>query len=97
MQIPLINEHLFCKYFVRLSVGNATKLCYIWMFSSCLVIKAMKVYDWLRMLANNAIFLPRMLVNLRGDAAALRKIFGCPQDRQEDQNKVDEWDVLRLG
>ncbi len=25
MQIPLINEHLFCKYFVRLSVGNATK------------------------------------------------------------------------
>ncbi len=25
MQIPLINEHLFCNYFVRLSVGNATK------------------------------------------------------------------------
>ena len=25
VQIPLINEHLFCKYFVRLSVGNATK------------------------------------------------------------------------
>ena len=25
MQIPLINEHLFCKYFVRLSVSNATK------------------------------------------------------------------------
>ncbi len=25
MQIPLINEHLFCKYFVRVSVGNATK------------------------------------------------------------------------
>ncbi len=25
LQIPLINEHLFCKYFVRLSVGNATK------------------------------------------------------------------------
>ena len=25
MQIPLINEHLFCKYFVRLSIGNATK------------------------------------------------------------------------
>ena len=25
MQIPLIHEHLFCKYFVRLSVGNATK------------------------------------------------------------------------
>ncbi len=25
MQIPLINEHLFCKYFARLSVGNATK------------------------------------------------------------------------
>ena len=25
MQIPLINEHLFCKYFVRLSVGNARK------------------------------------------------------------------------
>ncbi len=25
MPIPLINEHLFCKYFVRLSVGNATK------------------------------------------------------------------------
>ncbi len=25
MQIPLINYHLFCKYFVRLSVGNATK------------------------------------------------------------------------
>ena len=24
-QIPLINEHLFYKYFVRLSVGNATK------------------------------------------------------------------------
>ncbi len=24
MQIPLINEHLFCKYFVRLSVGNAS-------------------------------------------------------------------------
>ena len=26
MQIPPINEHLFCKYFVRLSVGNATKV-----------------------------------------------------------------------
>ena len=25
MQIPLINGHLFFKYFVRLSVGNATK------------------------------------------------------------------------
>ena len=25
VQIPLINEHLFCKYFVHLSVGNATK------------------------------------------------------------------------
>ncbi len=25
LQIPLINEHLFCTYFVRLSVGNATK------------------------------------------------------------------------
>ena len=25
VQIPLINEHLFCKYFVRLSVCNATK------------------------------------------------------------------------
>ncbi len=25
VQIPLINEHLFFKYFVRLSVGNATK------------------------------------------------------------------------
>ena len=24
-QIPLINEHLFCNYFVRLSVGKATK------------------------------------------------------------------------
>ena len=34
VQIPLINEHLFCKYFVFLSVGNATKLCYLWMVSS---------------------------------------------------------------
>ncbi len=25
MQIPFTNEHLFCKYFVCLSVGNATK------------------------------------------------------------------------
>ena len=25
VQIPLINEHIFCKYFVCLSVGNATK------------------------------------------------------------------------
>ncbi len=25
VQISLINEHLFCMYFVRLSVGNATK------------------------------------------------------------------------
>ncbi len=25
VQIPLINEHLFCKYCVRLSVGNAKK------------------------------------------------------------------------
>ncbi len=25
VKIPLINEHLFCKYFVRLSIGNATK------------------------------------------------------------------------
>ena len=25
MQISLINEHLFCKYFVRLYVDNATK------------------------------------------------------------------------
>ncbi len=25
VQIPLINEHLFCEYYVRLSVGNATK------------------------------------------------------------------------
>ncbi len=24
-RFPLINEHLFCKYFVRLSVANATK------------------------------------------------------------------------
>ncbi len=38
VQIPLINGHLFCKYFVRLSVGNATKLCYLWMFSSLLFI-----------------------------------------------------------
>ncbi len=36
VQIPFINELLFCKYFVRLSVGNATKgrkLCYLWMLS----------------------------------------------------------------
>ena len=26
VQIPLIYEHLFCKYFVRLSVGDATKV-----------------------------------------------------------------------
>ena len=25
VQNPLMNEHLFCKYFVRLSVSNATK------------------------------------------------------------------------
>ncbi len=25
MQLPLINEHLFSKYFVRLSLGNETK------------------------------------------------------------------------
>ncbi len=25
LQIPLINEYLFCKYFVRVSVDNATK------------------------------------------------------------------------
>ncbi len=25
VQIPLMNGHLFCKYFVRQSVGNATK------------------------------------------------------------------------
>ena len=25
VQIPLTNEHLFCIFFVRLSVGNATK------------------------------------------------------------------------
>ncbi len=25
VQIPLINDHLFCKYFIHLSVGNATK------------------------------------------------------------------------
>ena len=36
VQILLMNEHLFCKYFVRLSVGNATKLCYLWMSSSFL-------------------------------------------------------------
>ncbi len=40
VQIPLINEHIFCKYFVRLSVGNATKLCYLWMFSSLFILKA---------------------------------------------------------
>ncbi len=34
VQIPLINEHIFCKYFVCLSVGNGTKLCYLWIFSS---------------------------------------------------------------
>ena len=34
VQIPLITEHLFCKYFVRLSVGNDTKLCYLWMSST---------------------------------------------------------------
>ncbi len=38
VQIPLINEHLFCIYFVRLSIGNATKLCYLWMFSSLFLI-----------------------------------------------------------
>ena len=57
VQIPLINEHLFCKYFVRLSVGNATKgfatygcchpcLYYKWtkksMFQYCTLI-----YEWL--------------------------------------------------
>ena len=25
VQVPLMNEHIFCKYFVCLSVGNATK------------------------------------------------------------------------
>ncbi len=31
----LINEHLLCKYFIRLSVGNASKgFCYLWMLSS---------------------------------------------------------------
>ncbi len=25
MQIPLINEHLFCEYFIRQSVGHAKK------------------------------------------------------------------------
>ena len=25
VQIPLINEHIFCKCFVQLSVGNVTK------------------------------------------------------------------------
>ncbi len=25
VQIPLINKHLFCKYFVHQSVGKATK------------------------------------------------------------------------
>ncbi len=37
VQIPLINEQLFCKYFVRLSVGNARQLCYLWMFSSLFI------------------------------------------------------------
>ncbi len=42
VQIPLINEHLFCKYFVRLSVGNATKgvatyrYCHLCFFSGAL-------------------------------------------------------------
>ena len=36
VQIPLINEHLFCKYFVRLSVGKATKVFATYGFHPCL-------------------------------------------------------------
>ncbi len=48
VQIPFMNEHLFCKYFKRLSVGNATKLCYLWMFSSLfysLSVRLQKTYS----------------------------------------------------
>ncbi len=40
VQIPLINEHLICKYFVRLSVGNATKgLATYGCFHPCCLLK----------------------------------------------------------
>ncbi len=44
VQIPLINENLFCKYFVRLSVGNATKgFATYGCFHPCFVIRAVMI------------------------------------------------------
>ncbi len=41
VQIPVINKHLFCKYFVRLSVGNATKVFATYgCFQPCLYLNA---------------------------------------------------------
>ena len=44
MQIPLINEHLFCKYFVRLSVSNATANALLLMDVFILVIQINILY-----------------------------------------------------
>ncbi len=55
MHIPLIYEHLFYKYFVRQSVGQATKakeLRYLWMLSSLLFLIA---YNYLKTEAGSTV------------------------------------------
>jgi len=38
----------------------------------------------------------RLLVNTRADTQQLRKMFGVEVDRKEEEEKPDDWDVLRL-
>ena len=37
VQIPIINEHLFCKYLTLCLSVMPQKLCYLWMFSSLFI------------------------------------------------------------
>ncbi len=58
VQIPLINEHLFGNYFVRLSVGNATKgFATYGCFHPCFL------YNNNRLYVQNVFFLINTLIN----------------------------------
>ena len=50
MHIPLVYEHLFYKYFVRRSVGQATKgkrASLLWMLSSLFSLQNINIIQWI--------------------------------------------------
>ena len=68
VQIPPINEHLLCKYFVRLSVGNATKgfatygcfhPCFLYIYS-CVFLCLSKKYNFDKFWINRDSFYPKL-------------------------------------